>query len=233
MSEPRLDTDDEGFVRLSVEEALVLGEKGLRKIGFNADEAAIVAAHLVDASTWGYAFAGLPRILVMADRPELKRPRLPLKIVRESPVSALIDGGNQVGYITLPRTMDIAIEKVRASGVAIVGLRNTWFSGRNAYYLEKIARAGYVAVYFASSTPTVVPPGAKKKALGTNPLAIAIPGKDNPFIFDMGTASVMSGEIMMKAILGESFDETLGIDKDGKPTRSARELRSEEHTSEL
>lgn len=224
MAEELLDKDTEEAVRMSVDEARDLGEKALCKIGFSPEEATIVAAHLVDASMWGYEFAGLPRILVMAERPEMKVPRKPVSIVRETPVSALLDGGNHVGYVSMLRAVEIANEKVRKSGVAIIGMRNSWFTGRNAYYLEKIARAGYAALYVSSSTPTVVPPGAMRKTLGTNPLTIALPGKGNPYIFDMGTASVMSGEILMKAMLGESFPEICGIDKEGKPTRSARDL---------
>ncbi len=136
----------------------------------------------------------------------------------------MVDGGNQVGYITLPQVAQIAIDKARTSGVGIVGMRNCWFAGRNAYYLETIARAGFAAIHFGSSTPTVVPPGATRKALGTNPLAIALPGKVNPFIFDMGTSSVMTGELMLKAFLNEEFDQVLGINKHGQPSRIAREL---------
>ena len=224
MTEKLLDTDTENCVRLSISEAQELGEKALCKLGLTAEEASIVAAHLVDASTWGYAFAGLPRILVIAERPEIKKPRQPVSVLRETPVSALLDGGNHVGYISVLRAAEIAIEKVSKTGVAVIGLRNSWFSGRNAYYMEKIARAGYVALYVASSTPTVVPPGAARKTLGTNPMTIALPGKVNPFIFDIGTASVMSGEILLKAFLGEEFPEIVGIDKNGTPTRVAREL---------
>jgi LDH2 family malate/lactate/ureidoglycolate dehydrogenase len=224
MTDKLLDIDSEETVRLSVTEAQTLGEKALRNIGFTPGDAAIVTTHLVDASMWGYEFAGLPRILVIAERPELKKPRTPLSIVRETPVSALLDGGNHVGYINILRAAEIAIEKVQKSGIAIVGVRNSWFSGRNAYYMEKIARAGYAAIYTASSTPTVVPPGATRKVLGTNPMTIALPGKVNPFIFDMGTAAVMSGEILMKAFLGEEFPEVVGIDKHGAPTRVARDM---------
>jgi LDH2 family malate/lactate/ureidoglycolate dehydrogenase len=183
-----------------------------------------VAEHLVDASMWGYEFAGLPRIVVIAQRPELKRPRTPVTIVKETASSALLDGGNNLGYVALLRAVEVAIEKVRTSGIAIIGLRNTWFSGRNAYYMEKIARAGFAAISIGSSTPTVVPPGAARKALGTNPLTIALPGKVNPFLFDTGTASVMSGEVLMKAFLGEEFDDLVGIDRNGKPTRVARDI---------
>jgi len=224
MTDKHLDTDSEATVRLSVSEAQELGEKALRNVGFTREEAATIATHLVDASLWGYEFAGLPRIPVIAERPELKKPRTPLSIIKESPVSALLDGGNNVGYINILRAAEIAIDKARKSGIAIIGVRNSWFSGRNAYYLEKIARAGFAAIYIASSTPTVVPPGARRKALGTNPIAIALPGKTNPFIFDTGTAAVMSGELTMKAFLGEAFSEVVGIDKHGSPTRVAREL---------
>jgi LDH2 family malate/lactate/ureidoglycolate dehydrogenase len=224
MTEKLLDLDGEDTVRLSVAEAQALAEEALRGLGLDREEARIVATHLVDASMWGYEFAGLPRILVIAGRPELKQPRTPIAIVKETPASALLDAGNNLGYVALLRAVEVALEKVRKAGIAIVGLRNTWFSGRNAYYMEKIARAGFAAISIGSSTPTVVPPGAVRKALGTNPLTIALPGKLDPVIFDTGTAAVMSGEVLMKAFLGEDFPEVVGIDKHGTPTRAARDI---------
>lgn len=224
MSDAPFEQASDDQIRLSVQEAQALGEKALRGLGLGAEEAATVAAHLVDASTWGYEFAGLPRILVIAGRPELQKPRTPITIVKETPNSALIDAGNNLGYVSLLRAVEVAIDKVRSAGIAIIGLRNTWFSGRNAYYMEKIATAGYAAISIGSSTPTVVPPGAARKVLGTNPITIALPGKGHPFIFDTGTAAVMSGEVLMKAFLGETFPEVVGVDKHGVPTRSAREI---------
>ena len=224
MTDKQLDIDGEDTVRLSIAEAQNMGESALRKLGLTSEDAAIVAEHLVDASMWGYEFAGLPRILVIAGRPELKRPRTPVTTIKETANSALLDGGNNLGYVALLRAVEVAIEKVRSSGIAIIGLRNIWFSGRNAYYMEKIARAGFAAISIGSSTPTVVPPGAARKALGTNPMTIALPGKVNPFIFDTGTASVMSGEVLMKAFLGEEFHEVVGIDRNGTPTRVARDI---------
>ena len=225
MTDKLLDIDGEDTVRLSASDAQKLGESALRKLGLTSQDAAIVAEHLVDASMWGYEFAGLPRILVIADRPELKRPRTPVTIVRETANSALLDGGNNLGYVALLRAVEVAIEKVRNAGIAIIGLRNIWFSGRNAYYMEKIAHAGFAAISIGSSTPTVVPPGAARKMLGTNPMTIALPGKEHPFIFDTGTASVMSGEVLMKAFLGEEFHEIVGIDRNGTPTRVARDIK--------
>ncbi len=224
MTETLLEKDTEQTVRMSIDEARTLGENALKKLGYTPDEATTIATHLVDAAAWGYEFAGLPRILVIANRPELKKPRVPMSIVKETPVSAMLDGGNQIGYITLLQVAQMAIDKVRTSGIALIGMRNSWFAGRNAFYLEKIARQGFAALHFGSSTPTVVPPGAASKALGTNPIAIALPGKVNPFIFDMGTSSVMTGELMLKAFLNEEFEQVLGIDRNGLPSRVAKEL---------
>jgi LDH2 family malate/lactate/ureidoglycolate dehydrogenase len=221
VSDELIDPDNDDHVRLSVDDAQALGEQALVSLGFTAEHARITALHLVDAALSGYDFAGLPRILIMADRPEMKEPCTPITIVKETPVSALVDGGNHVGYIAISHAADIGVEKARTSGIGLIGMRNSWFGGRATHYLEKISRAGFAAIYAVSSTPTVVPPGAMQKALGTNPLAFALPGKPDPFIFDMGTSSVMSGEVLMKAFLGEGFSEVCGIDKQGEPTRNA------------
>lgn len=215
-------TDD--LIRLTVNDAHDLGIKVLLNIGYSENEARIITDHLIDNSLSGYEFAGLPRILAIADSPELQKPRHDVRIIRETPVSALLDGGNHVGYISVFRAAEIAIEKVRQSGIAIVGVSNSWFSGRNAYYLEKIARAGFVGIHTVSGSPMVAPQGASKPALGTNPIAIALPGKENPFIFDMGTGATMWGEVLLHAFLNEDFEEAVGIDKDGVRTKNARDI---------
>lgn len=211
-------------IRIGVEQAHALGVKVLCSIGYTEEEARIITDHLVDNSMSGYAFAGLPRILAIADSPELKKARHDVKIIHETPVSALLDGGNHVGYISVFRGAEIAIEKVKQSGVAVVGVSNSWFSGRNAYYLEKIARAGYVGIHTVSGSPMVAPIGSRKAALGTNPIAIALPGKKNPFIFDMGTGATMWGEVLLHAFLQQDFKDIVGIDQNGKPTKNASEI---------
>jgi LDH2 family malate/lactate/ureidoglycolate dehydrogenase len=214
-------TDD--TVTVTIDQAHGLACAALQNIGLTQEESRIVADHLVDNALCGYRFAGLPRILAIADSAEIRRPRTPIAIVHETPVSARIDGGNHVGYVVMHRCADIAIEKAAANGVALIGAHNSWFSGRNAYYLERIARAGFVGIHTVGATPFVVPPGAKQRFLGTNPLAIALPGDPDPFMFDMGTAAMMSGEVLLKSYLGESLPDGIGVDAAGRPTNSAAE----------
>jgi LDH2 family malate/lactate/ureidoglycolate dehydrogenase len=104
-----------------------------------------------------------------------------------------------------------------------VGVYNSYYSGRNAYYMEMLANAGLVGIHLASAQPRVVPPGGTRPALGTNPLCVGFPSAHGPVIFDMGTASLQWGEVLLYAQLGMPLPEGVGLDKDGKPTRNARE----------
>jgi LDH2 family malate/lactate/ureidoglycolate dehydrogenase len=118
----------------------------------------------------------------------------------------------------------LAAKKAKEHGMAIVGVNNCWFSGRNAYYLEQIARQGLVAIHTASGLDNVVPPGAKRAVLGTNPIGFAIPTSGDPLIFDIGTASTMWGEVLLHAMLDQPFPPGIGVDAEGRPTTSAREM---------
>ncbi len=217
-----LDPNRPDAVRLSVAEARALGERALARIGYEADEAGIITDQLIDNSLCGYRFAGLPRILAIAREAKTGNPRTPVAIVHETPVAALVDGGNNVGYVAVYRGAEIAIAKAKQSGVAAVGVYNSYFSGRNAYYLEHIVKAGLVGLHTASGAPHIVPPGATRPALGTNPIAFGFPSRDGPVIFDIGTASLMWGEVLLAAETGEPLPPGLAFDADGNPTTDGR-----------
>jgi LDH2 family malate/lactate/ureidoglycolate dehydrogenase len=216
-----LDADAPGTVRLSVAEAVALGERALQRVGYGGEDARIIVDQLVDNALCGYKFAGLPRILAIAGDEKTGKTRSPVRIVHETPVSALLDGGNNVGYIVAYRAAEVAIEKARAAGVASVGAYNSYYSGRNAYFVEKIVRAGLVAFHASSAHPRVLPPGAAHPMLGTNPICFGFPSDDGPVIFDMGTAALMWGEVMLHAHLGEPLPEGVGFDEHGRPSRDA------------
>jgi LDH2 family malate/lactate/ureidoglycolate dehydrogenase len=215
-------TSDEKRV-VPADEARALGERALESVGFDADEARIITDHLVDAALCGYEFAGLPRVLTIAEDPRTRQARTPIKVVRETKLSLLLDGGNHTGYYAVNHATERAVEKARAAGIAIVGMHNTYLSGRNAYYLEKIARAGLVGIHIASALPVVLPLGGMRPALGTNPLAMGFPSQRGPVIFDMGTASLMRGDVIFHARIGRELPEGVALDAAGHPTRDAKE----------
>jgi LDH2 family malate/lactate/ureidoglycolate dehydrogenase len=219
-----LDADTPETVRLSVGEARSLGEHALARVGYSGEDARIIVDQLIDNALCGYRFAGLPRILAIAGDEKTAKERTAVRVVHETPLSALIDGGNNVGYIVAHRAAELAIRKARASGgMASVGAYNSYYSGRNAYFVERIVREGYVAFHAASAKPRVLPPGAARPALGTNPICFGFPSGDGPVIVDMGTAALMWGEVMLHEKLGKSLPDGVGFDEAGRPTRDAAE----------
>ncbi len=217
-----LDPDRPGAVRLDVAEARALGEGALGRVGYLEEDARIITDQLIDNGLCGYRFASLPRILAIARDAKTQNTRTPIRVVHETPVSALVDGGNNVGYIAVYRGMEIAARKARESGIASVGVYNSYFSGRNAYYLERIVEQGLVGLHSASAQPHVLPPGGKAPALGTNPIAFGFPSTDGPVIYDIGTASLMWGEVLLAAETGEELPPGVAFDADGNPTRDGR-----------
>jgi LDH2 family malate/lactate/ureidoglycolate dehydrogenase len=221
MSNDMLDQDRPDSVRMTEADAHVLSVRALQRLGFAADEARITADQMVDNALCGYGFAGPPRILSVAEDKKTFAGRTPPHVVRETPSTALIDGGNTIGYVAAYRGAELAIEKARSCGIAMTGVYNSWYSGRNAYYVEQIVKAGLVAIHSCSASPHVVPPGGRAPVLGTNPFCVGFPSANGPVIYDIGTASVMWGEVMLMARLGHELPEGVGFDADGNPTRDA------------
>src|SRR5262245_29597154 len=220
-NESLLDAEGPDTVRLSGAEATALGQQALERVGYSGEDARIIVDQLVDNALSGYKFAGLPRILAIAGDEKTRRARQPVKIVHETPVSALLDGGNNVGYIVAYRAPEVTIAKARASGMASVGAYNSYYSGRNAYFVERIVREGLVAFHASSAYPRVLPPGGTRPMLGTNPISFGFPSDDGPVIFDMGTASFMWGEVSLHAHLQEPLPEGVGFDEHGRASRDA------------
>jgi LDH2 family malate/lactate/ureidoglycolate dehydrogenase len=222
-SSDRLDRDTPETIRLTVPEATALGVRALQSLGLSEDDVRIIVDQLIDNALCGYPFASLPRILAIAQDAKTRQPRQPVRVMHDTPVSALLDGGNNVGYVAVYRAAQIAIDKAHRHQFAVVGVYNSYYSGRNAYYVEMLANAGLVGIHFASGQPHVVPPGGTRPALGTNPLCVGFPSAHGPVIFDMGTASLQWGEVLLHAHLGLPLPEGVGLDQDGRPTRDARE----------
>jgi LDH2 family malate/lactate/ureidoglycolate dehydrogenase len=212
-------------IHLSVDEARALSERALRGIGYDAEEAHIIADHVIDAALCGYEYSGLAKILNIPEHPRFAQPRRPMKILHETEVSALYDGGNNNGMVAMYHAARAAIAKAAVHGIAIIGVTDSWMSGRSAYFVEMIARADLVAIHTASSGGAVAPHGGSRPVLGTNPIAFALPGADGPLVLDMGTSAFMGTDLALRVRLGTPLPEGVAIDRDGNPTRDAKEAR--------
>jgi LDH2 family malate/lactate/ureidoglycolate dehydrogenase len=206
-------------IRLSAAEAREHSERALRGIGYDAEEARIIADHAIDAALCGYEYSGLAKLLNIPEHRRFKRPRGPMRVLRETDVSTLYDGGNNVGMLVMYHATRAAIEKAAARGVAIIGVTNSWMSGRSAYYVEMIAKADLAGIHTASSARSVAPFGGARAALGTNPVAFGMPSSQGPVVFDMGTSAFMGTDRAFRERLGQLLPEDVAVDAEGRPTR--------------
>jgi LDH2 family malate/lactate/ureidoglycolate dehydrogenase len=214
-----------GRVHLAVDAARALGEGALRGLAYDAEEARIIADHVIDAALCGYEYSGLAKILNLPEHPRFALPRRKMTVLRETPVSVLFDGGNNVGMLALHHAAEAAIAKAARAGVAVVAVTDSWVSGRSAHYVERIARADLVVLHTASSHRAVAPLGGMRPVLGTNPIAFGLPAAHDVVVFDMGTSAFMMTELMLRERLGETLPEGVAVDARGEPTRDPAAAR--------
>ena len=208
-------------MRLTIEQARQLVDRAMRSVGYDPDEARMIADHLIDCELRGVSYGGLARALSIAERTQRTGvSQTPIRIVKDTPVSAAIDGADHIGYVVAHRAMAMAIEKASANGVAVVGANNTWYTGMLSYYAEMATARGLVTLIASNASPWVAPHGAVEGRFGTNPICIGFPSDDEPVIWDIGTSAIMHAEVKLADALGEPLPEGVAFDADGRPTRN-------------
>jgi delta1-piperideine-2-carboxylate reductase len=203
---------------LPLDDARRIVTEAMAAVGYTAEEAAVIADHLMDCELRGLSYAGLARAVSIIERIRATAPPRPIRVVRETPVSAALDGGDQVGYLVAARATEIGVAKARAQGVAVVGARETWYTGMFSYYLERIVAAGFVGMIAGSAPALVAPHGGTESRFGTNPIAFGFPTADGPLIWDIGTSSITHAEVTLAGRLGEELPAGKAFDPAGRPT---------------
>ncbi|MWD26525.1 Ldh family oxidoreductase [Aquicoccus sp. SCR17] len=206
-------------MRLSLNDARRLARDTLVKIGYREDELDSPVAHLMDSEMRGLDYAGFARILSIADRHrKYGPPAQGMTVSRDSPVSALVEGHDQLGYIVGQKVTDLAIEKAEATGLALVGGNDTWYTGMLSFYAEQICARGLVAMIYSNAAPWVAPHGGTEGRFGTNPICFGFPCGDEPVIWDIGTSEIIHAQVMLAKRLGQDLPEGVAFDVAGEPT---------------
>ena len=206
-------------MQLTIGEATELAVQVLTRHGFSTTHARIVGDHLVESALCGHEFSSLPRLLAIVRERSTKRAPADIRTVREDGCFAHIDGGDNIAYVVSLVAADKASEVCKRTGIAVVTANNTWFSGRCAYYVERIARQGFVAMHTTNTTARVAPFGGTERLMGTNPFAIAFPSEDEPFVIDIGTSAITWGDVVLMQAKGEALPDGVAVDKSGSITR--------------
>lgn len=141
------------------------------------------------------------------------------KRLSDRPATALIDGDNAMGHLVMHHATELAMEKARTTGVAWVGARMSNHAGPASLYAMMPAKENMIGLYLAVGSANHMPPwGGTDMLLSTNPIAVALPSKENPpIVLDMATTIAAYGKVKTAAQRGERMPEGWMVDRNGDP----------------
>lgn len=203
-------------MNVSIVELQKLAQDALKKYGYTETESATILEILMYAQLRGNN-QGLVKLIGkgIPKNPDAGA----ITVTKETKLSAMIDGANNMGMIAMKLAMEMAITKANEHGFGIVGTTNTRSStGAIGYYAAHIAKQNLIGFAFAGSPPTVAPHGSSEAVYGTNPLTIGVPADPEPIVLDMATAAMAYYGLIEAKTAGKSIPENLAYDKDGHPT---------------
>ena len=206
---------------LSLADIHALVERCLIHNGCDAANAEAVADTLTAAERDGCASHGLFRLPgYIASLRNDKVDGTADPIVDDLPGSVVrVDGKGGFAPLALKRGRAPLAERARKHGVAALSLVHIYHMAALWIEVEALASEGLCAFAFTASKPFVVPAGGNKPLFGTNPMAFAWPRPGRaPLVFDMATAAMARGEIMIAAREGHDLPPGTGVDADGQAT---------------
>jgi LDH2 family malate/lactate/ureidoglycolate dehydrogenase len=201
------------------------GVNVLMRAGLRADAAGAVCANLAYAEARGLRTHGFVRLAVYLERIEAggivvgARP----EVVRNGGATAVVDCHDGPGAVGGAYVAELAIRLAGEHGAGFVAARNANHFGAAGYYAETIVEAGMVGLVACNTDAVMAPPAGGRRVLGTNPIAIAVPGDAGVRpLLDMATSGVAYGKLIVAAEEGSEIPLDWAVDGDGAPTSDPR-----------
>jgi LDH2 family malate/lactate/ureidoglycolate dehydrogenase len=217
---------------MTAAEAITVSAEALRALVgrmFVACGVETVAAHrlaegLVDADLEGVASHGVMLVDMYIER--IRRGSVTTKtdaeIVSDRDAALVLDAGHALGLLTAEQAMELAVERAREFGIAVVAVRHGFHFGTARRYALRAAEAGCIGIAMCNTRPLMPAPGGAERLVGNNPVAIALPTAGPcPVVLDMATSEAAMGKIRMAEKAGEPIPENWAVTSDGAATTDA------------
>jgi LDH2 family malate/lactate/ureidoglycolate dehydrogenase len=194
----------------------------LLAIDTHPEDAALVAASLIDGNLTGHDSHGVIRLPIYIEAGRSGQVTAPARasLVRRKGATVTIDANRGYGQPAMWMATETAIEIAKELGVACAAVQRCYHIGRVAPYVEAIARAGLIGIAMANCAPAVAPFGARGRVFGTNPFAWASPRAEGhePLSHDIATAAVAEGKLKVARAKGVPIPPGLIVDREGTPS---------------
>jgi L-2-hydroxycarboxylate dehydrogenase (NAD+) len=211
---------------LSIEILREFSARVFRHFGVPEKDAAQAADVLACADLRGIDSHGMARLHTYFDMLSLGRinPRPQVKLLRSTLSTAAVDGDNGLGLVVGPQANRIAMDMAANAGSGWVSVRNTNHFGIAGYYALQALERDQIGWAMTNSTKLVAPLWGAERMLGTNPIAIAFPGKfEPPIVIDLATSAAAYGKIEMARRNREAIPLGWGINSQGLDTANPDE----------
>ncbi len=196
------------------------------RFGFTDREAEQITDVLLLADLYGIQSHGTQRLVRYHKSLEkgCVNPKAKPEILFETPVSAVIDAHAGMGQLVSIYAMNLAIEKARRVGMAMVSVRNSNHFGIAGYYTKMACDAGMIGLACTNSESIMVHTGSRQAVLGSNPIAFAMPAEPYPFWFDAATTVVPKGKLEVYHKAGKPLHDGWGVDENGEVCNDAQRV---------
>lgn len=205
-------------MKIQIEQLSSTVHLALLKYGYTEEEANTIGDVLLYAQMRGNN-QGVVKLTGSAKGLVKTADQQPTRVIKDTPVSQLIDGGMQFGMIVMKQAVEAALEKAKKTGIGLVGIKNTASStGAIGFYAREIAKQGMIGIIFAGSPPTVSPHNSFEPKFGTNPMAYGFPTTKEPMVFDMATSAMAFFGLVEAATAGKTIAGDVAYDNEGNLT---------------
>ena len=118
--------------------------------------------------------------------------------------------------------MRLAMDKAANVGVGVVNVYNSGHFGAIGHHALLAAERNMVGVCFTGAGLSVVPTFASRPLIGTNPIAVAAPARNEaPILFDVATSAIAGNKIRLAMRVGVPLLPGWVADKEGRPIGEA------------
>jgi len=199
-----------------------------KSIGCNDKDATTATKTLLSADVRGVDSHGVARLSGYVRLWEAKRVNTnpQIKIVYETPSTAVVDGDSGLGLVVAPFAMRVAIDKAKQAGTGWVSVRNSNHFGIAGYHAMMALQHDMIGMAMTNASALVAPTFSVERMLGTNPIAVAIPANHQPaFVADFATTTAANGKLEILQRKNEDAPFGWVQDKNGHPSTNANELK--------
>lgn len=207
---------------------LSFAENIFLKAGCSSEHAAIAAKALLSADLRGVDSHGVARLSGYIRLHDAGRVNVnpDIKIIHETPSTAVVDGDAGLGLIVSQFAMQVAIDKAKLAGTGWVSVQNSNHFGIAGYHAMMALDQDMIGIAMTNASPLVAPTFSRDKMLGTNPIAVAIPAGNYPaFVADFATTTAANGKLEMQQRKNKPVPKGWVQTKDGKDSTNAHELK--------